>query len=270
MPSEDIGIDGTIIICDDSPLNGTEFRVQIKASKRFNNSEHLKIYKIKRSTLIYWLSGFTPTLLVAYDVSKDEGYYYWTNKLIAENNNPINDTRKEIILTIPKIYKIDSNCWDDIKNDLNELKISIINVFRDQSVLLPYLYELTQIIKRLNYSDTVRKIDGSPLTDDDLRFLWEMEFSCHRQFVITIEEILTNIKEGSPSELYIKNVITVYKEICNSFCVNFDEALYHWTKELQIGVKPKIMKNERHNLMGMMINLINSFLIPYQKKSFKK
>ena len=61
-------------------------------------------------------------------------------------------------------------------------------------------------------------------------------------------------------------VIKGYKLICGTFCVNFDEALYQWTSEFEIGIKPKLMIAERHDTMGIMINLINSFLIPFKKE----
>jgi Domain of unknown function (DUF4365) len=266
-PSEDIGIDGTVVICDESPLNGTEFRVQIKASEKFSrDTEQLTVPKIKRSTFVYWLSGFTPTLLVAYDHINDEGYYYWVNKLVAENSYLQNTESEMINLSIPKLFKINSECWTNIKDDLKDLKISIANMFHDQSILLPYLYDLMQIIKRLNYSNTVKKIDGSPLTPEDIKFIWEVEISCHREFVLIVEEILTHIKEESSTGLYIKRVISGYKKVCEGFCVNFEEALYNWTADFEIGVKPKIMEAERHNTMGMMINLVNSFLIPFKKE----
>jgi len=265
-PSEDIGVDGTIVICDDSSMKGTEFRVQIKASTRFNkNSKQLTVSKVKRSTFIYWLTGFTPTLLVIYDTEKDEGYYFWVNKLINHNENLINSTDKEINLSVPKIHKIDKKCWADIKNDLKELRISISNIIHDQSVLLPYLYDLMQIIQRLNYSETVKKIDGSEPSKDDLRFLWELEIICHKEFVLLIEDILTLVKEETSTSLYIKNIISGYKEICKSFCINFIDAVYNWTPDFEIGIIPKVMTEERHRTMGIMINLVNNFLVPYKR-----
>lgn len=265
IPSEDIGVDGTVVICDNSPMKGTEFRVQIKSSTKFKNSKQLTISKVKRSTFIYWLTGFTPTLLVIYDTNKNEGYYFWANKLINYNKNLLETTDTEINLSIPKSQKIDVKCWDNIKNDLKELRISISNIIHDQSVLLPYLHDLMEIIQRLNYSETVKKIDGSEPSKDDLLFLWEVEMNCHKQFILLVEEMLTLIKEETSTCLYIKNIIIGYKEICKTFCINFNEAVYHWKPGFEIGVIPKVMAKERHRLMGIIINLVKSFLLPYKK-----
>jgi hypothetical protein len=66
-PLEDVGVDGVVVICSSGPLNGLEFRVQIKSSRKWRTSENFIVLKnVKTSSFRYWVTGFTPTLLVLY------------------------------------------------------------------------------------------------------------------------------------------------------------------------------------------------------------
>jgi hypothetical protein len=65
-PHEDVGIDGVVVICEPGQCNGLEFRVQVKASAQFRRKEgRIVIPDVKHSAMQYWVTGFTPTLLVS-------------------------------------------------------------------------------------------------------------------------------------------------------------------------------------------------------------
>ena len=77
-PTYDVGVDRVVVICEDSDLNGREFRVQVKASRQLNiKNGSVVLTGIKRSTIDYWFMSPLPTLVVAYDTTQHRGYYCW-------------------------------------------------------------------------------------------------------------------------------------------------------------------------------------------------
>ena len=67
-PSEDVGVDALVVICEDGPLNGLEFRVQIKSNETWTIKDGEIIVKgFRRESLLDLIHGFTPALLVSED-----------------------------------------------------------------------------------------------------------------------------------------------------------------------------------------------------------
>src|SRR5437867_3498560 len=79
-PKDDVGVDGVVVICEDGPLNGLEFRVQVKTSDKWTVSgDFISVRNVKRDSALYWITGFTPTLLVLHEVSTGRGAFAWAN-----------------------------------------------------------------------------------------------------------------------------------------------------------------------------------------------
>lgn len=90
-PKRDVGVDGVVVICDKTDLNGREFRVQIKASKTPTIRNSMVIIPgVKRSTVEYWFLSPLPTLLVAYDATQNHGFFCY---LIALYSGMCNSLR---------------------------------------------------------------------------------------------------------------------------------------------------------------------------------
>ena len=59
-PLDDVGADGVVVICEDGPLNGTEFRIQVKSSKQWPIRDGMCCIRgVRRDAVMYWLTGFT-------------------------------------------------------------------------------------------------------------------------------------------------------------------------------------------------------------------
>lgn len=93
-PKRDVGVDFVVVICEAGPLNGHEFRVQVKTSKQFNAANNaVVITGVKRSTIDYWFTSPVPTMVVAYDHGQRRGYYRWHSDLFHELSKLQSDTR---------------------------------------------------------------------------------------------------------------------------------------------------------------------------------
>jgi len=120
-PHEDVGIDGVVVISEDSPSNGLEFRVQIKSSFNWATSEDAVSLRVKKNSLIYWLTGFTPTLLILYDARNHAGYCSWVNQLIFDDISTLERNTKTVTLQIPIFQRIDTTTWSRISLQLAAL-----------------------------------------------------------------------------------------------------------------------------------------------------
>jgi Domain of unknown function (DUF4365) len=122
-PSADVGVDGLVVILDKGELNGIEFRVQIKSSSAFTQTQDYIIIKgIKKTTLFYWLHNPTPTLLVAYDTNNKIGHCYWIGDIFFEQLRNQSIDKKIFSFKLPKKIPVDKNCWDLIKTYLTEYR----------------------------------------------------------------------------------------------------------------------------------------------------
>jgi hypothetical protein len=118
-PTEDVGIDGNIVICENNDLNGLEFKVQIKSSGAFYPNHHYIILNgISRTAFHFWLAGFIPTLLVVYHAHDNRGYFYWVNKYVSNNTAILESGAQTITLKIPMKHIVCPGNWDVIRNDL--------------------------------------------------------------------------------------------------------------------------------------------------------
>ena len=74
-PSEDIGIDGVVVIAEPGELNGAEFRVQVKSSRKWPVQEDRLLLRARRASVQQWIAGLSPGMLVLYEEDTDMGFY---------------------------------------------------------------------------------------------------------------------------------------------------------------------------------------------------
>src|ERR1039457_4524191 len=80
FPSTDVGVDMQVVICEDGPLNGLEFRVQVKSANRWAfQNDCIVVPGFSKASFVDLLGGFTPSLLVLYQASSKSGWCFWLN-----------------------------------------------------------------------------------------------------------------------------------------------------------------------------------------------
>jgi Domain of unknown function (DUF4365) len=118
-PMEDIGIDGLVVICAPGNFNGLEFRVQIKSSRKWTVKDGSMVLRnIKSASLRYWVTGFTPTLLILYETSTDRGFCAWANQILADKTGLLSGEESEISLHVPMTSPVDEKAWERIGNEV--------------------------------------------------------------------------------------------------------------------------------------------------------
>ena len=150
-PTEDVGIDAYIVICDNTDLNGIEFKVQIKSSGAFyREQQHIILNGITRSAFNFWLAGFIPTLLIVYNATVNEGYFYWINKYVSHNTAVLQGHTQTLTLKIPMQHQVCHHNWDIIRTDLRHY----ISEFTRTFVLNKHLSTLPQQLS-INWEQVV-------------------------------------------------------------------------------------------------------------------
>lgn len=163
-PWPDVGVDRTVVVLDDSALNGHEFRVQVKAFglvKR-NAEGAVLIPGVKRSTLDYWFLSATPTLVVAVDLSSGEGFYLWHQDIPRDAlTKAFVGEVQSLTLTIPPHNRLDASGWTQIGNDLLDHHRSLVRSLRSAegaSRIEPVIHELAEAAKQLTNNDRQRLV----------------------------------------------------------------------------------------------------------------
>lgn len=241
-------------------MNGFEFRVQVKSTFSFVISkEKILTSRIKKSTFLYWITGFTPTLLVLYEEKNNSGYYYWINDLVRENPELINTPYSTLHLKIPMPNKIDNNCWEMIRNDLILHKEQIKKIFQYSSeykLLVPILHDFHLCIDGLAKSHGFEP--KREMNSEHANMLTSLtQVISHKEFILTLEKYSKLFKLGSHAEKILLCYIEGYKEICRSFIQDFDLLLK--TKEIiATYINKEIMDIERVRLMERITNILVS------------
>lgn len=259
LPTEDIGIDGNIVICEKGELNGTEFRVQIKSSSKFTRRDNQCVMSgIKKSSFLYWITGFTPTLIVLYEDKTNKGYFYWINELACRQQELLYSTSKTITLHIPMCLEINNDGWQRIRKDLKYHRNLVSDIFRkagDFKILMPILNEIHHSLRGLISTQTAIPKDGK-WTQEQENLIHLLEVVSHRDFVVAMEKFYKFLEPESEGENYIKRVVGGYKEICKSFVQNFYDILIDLNENTALWLNPALMRMERHKLMGLMVSIL--------------
>src|SRR5688500_9837332 len=110
-PTEDVGVDSLVVICEDNILNGLEFRVQIKSTTTWRTRDGNILLSFSRHSLIDLIKGFTPALLVTYESSSKRAYCFWLNQLVGRDLSLLSPKRRSVTLFIPMTRPVTPDLW---------------------------------------------------------------------------------------------------------------------------------------------------------------
>jgi len=236
-PHEDIGVDGVVVICEDSPSNGLEFRVQIKSSTKWKFSEEEILLRVKRSNLNYWLTGFNPTLIALYDTTNKIGWCSWINQIVFDDISILEGNSKTITLRIPTSQKLNDSTWDKLSRQLYSLNKSIAKRVVVSHMALPVLEATHSLMQSLclidlcafnwpeDLKDFSNKLDTNDLNaridNGKIRDLVDAETTAHKEIVQTLLELDRKLNEAHIPSTGVKCAAQKYSDICAEFIDNF-------------------------------------------------
>ena len=226
-PHEDVGVDGVVVICDDSPSNGLEFRVQIKSSELWRVQDEHVVVRVKRESLVYWLSGFGPTLLVLYEAASNTGWCTWINQVIAEDLSILKGEAKMVSLRVPVAHRLDASIWEPLSCQLHSLNLRIAKRIMVAGAALPVLEATRRLTQSLHLIDLCTNgwqedSDDVPQTD-----LVLAEITAHKEIVAALLKLDGDLKDSGVPIIGIKDLAQRYSDDCTKCIVNFPEFVRH-------------------------------------------
>lgn len=225
-PTRDVGVDGVVVICEAGPLNGREFRVQIKTSKHFRvRGDAVVIRGVKRSTIDYWFVSPLPTMIVAYDVRLQRGYYRWHSDLFGELARLQSDTaRRSVSFTIPIQNVLVLEAWNDIRESLlwhdRNLRMALHDA-RDSRLVSPTLHSLAAAARQLTSIDH-QPIPEAERTSQQEGLLALLEMMHHRDVLTVVARLLGELLPGSEGSMRLSHWMDEYRSGVMSVFPRFD------------------------------------------------
>jgi hypothetical protein len=242
LPTKDIGVDYLVVICDDGPLNGLEFRVQVKSAQRWASQDTFLIVKgFRTSNLLDLLRGFTPALLVLYESSTCTGYCYWLNQLLASDTNLLSSARKTVTLRVPRTRPISANLWQQIGTELRGVMSALGRRVALSQISIPILEASHQLMQSLYLIDLCAHGQGTRPDEEELLVA---EVTAHKEIVTTLRTLDAHLAEIGGSIAGIKDVADRYLRTCETFCRNF-QAFVDTTGQLELQVAPSELEKHR-------------------------
>ena len=261
-PKMDVGVDGVVVIYDSSDLNGREFRIQVKASKRPKiRDSNIVVSGVKHSTVEYWFLSPLPTLVVAYDATEKLGYYRWHVDIFDEARESLKKrNEKTMSICVPTSNPLNGGAWETIKEDLHwhyrNLSESL-HAARNAKSLLPTLHDLAAAVRQLNSIDhQAIPIDRRTTEQEGIPAILEM--MQHRLVVASLSQLLSELDQDSEGTRALGAWIGSYSSKVNSVFPNFDE-LESWEQvppEFDIVFDKNLIHRTRYKLMELILEMI--------------
>ena len=258
-PTEDIGIDGTVVICEKGKLNGYEFRVQIKSCKGFTiQNDYLLFSGIKRSSLVYWLAGLTPTLFVGYEASSKSGFFYWINKLAGEQTSLFHNRTETVTLKVPRKHIMNGEGWAIIKKDIalfTELLQIAIKKGQQANLLLPTLHEIHKCLNSLFMVHSLKPNDFE-FTEKQIFAVCQIEISIHKRFVTALKTFFDKVKPSEELEAFLAEMYKGYIGVVSLSILNFQELFSGTDNTAKYAFEPQQHRTEREVLITTITEIL--------------
>lgn len=273
-PREDIGIDGVVVICEDSPSNGLEFHVQIKSSEEWKVHNESILLRVKKHNLNYWLAGFNPTLVVLYDTSRNIGWYSWVNQLIAEDISALKGESKTVLLSIPINRKLDASIWNIISRQLHALHQRIAKRIIVTNMALPVMETTRWLMQSLRLIDICAHNWPEDLKDfnkkmnindlncrndlDECNELVDTEITAHKEIAQALFELDRKLNEAGIPNTGAKDAAQKYCDVCARFIKDFHKYIEHSGSGFQTQVDVKAMFGYRNQAVREVTQIVSN------------
>ncbi len=214
-PLDDFGLDGIIAVGDRAHVSHYEFGVQVKSSTDFRKTRGAVVVpQIPRETIVYWLSKFFPTLLVAYDTKNKIGYFDWIPNLV--DRDQFNSKNAYFYLHISQERVVSPSCWSMIKSELSEYHHEFSTALRAKTEILPLATEFATLLRNLCASNMADK----DVEDQHMSWLLIQAWT-HMEVIRQLDELLPNVVSGSVAERNLKSFRDAYFRACDTVFHDF-------------------------------------------------
>lgn len=233
-----------------------EFGVQIKSSQKFNRVKSCVVVpRITFDMLQYWLRKFIPTLLVAYDSRRSEGYCQWIHNLITYED--IQEDRNEYYLHVELDRKITQSSWDGLRKELEEFESIFRSAIQAKIEILPVCRQLSTALSILCNNELVDLSTRDGVVRRVSTLAWTY-ISAAKE----VDNLLENLVPDSNARKTLAIFRDSYFSKCREIILDFDKQVDSWGKDVGwIAMKkPEECKKARLQLNAMISDYLFGLL----------
>lgn len=243
LPTYDVGVDMLVVICEEGPLNGLEFRAQVKSTSTFQvRDDCIVLNGFRRTALTDLLHGFIPALLVLYESTSKKGYCYWANQLLANNMGLLSPPNKTVTLLVPMTRPIEQSLWSQLGNQVSGIMAAVGNRIAHSELSIPLLETTHALMQSLHLIDLCAHDEGGSLSVDELL---TAEATAHKEIVTTLRSLDDRLSEICNPIIGVRQTAEKYSEACGNFIKNFDRFVHHSDSGSELQVAPELMFSHR-------------------------
>jgi hypothetical protein len=194
-PTEDVGVDVLVVICEDNALNGLEFRVQIKSTSTWRIRDQHILLPFARHSLIDLIQGFTPALLVTYESSTKRGFCFWMNQIVGKDFSLLNPRRKSVTLSIPMTRPVAGDLWPRLGQEVRGLSAAVgrrVALAGRSFRILTFVHAMSEALRNFDFVAHHWAASGEN-SDEQAAVLHALEVSSHRDVVRAIGELRASL-----------------------------------------------------------------------------
>lgn len=256
-PSEDIGVDGVVVITEKGDLNGAEFKVQVKASKMFKRrGETLIVRNIKLGTLEYWIEDLSPVLLALFEEESKGGFFCWVLDLFDSTTleQLYTKRQKTITLRVPISLTFNSTAWDSVRRRLRLVNRTITLLTMTSEIihaLMPNLYVLTLAVENLVLSQA-----AGDIMPDNRSQIATHEVPAHKAIIEALSHLAEEMKPASQSKAFFLEELSQYRSLVERIWFPFEEYVRGQVDSEDLQVNAKLRKGELWNLIFRVLAII--------------
>ena len=255
-PLDDVGLDGTVVICEEGPLDGLEFRVQVKGSHRWRRKAGRISLRVKRQTLLYWITGFTPTLLIFRETGSDSAEWGWVNQIVGTQPHVLTSKERDVTLTVHPSWQFTTEAWEAIGRGLYALTRHIgarIVAAGKALPLLRAIHELLAAARAIDFVASAKKAGGDPVTNEDRLELAKLEITAHRDVIRAIRRLDADLRENDILLDGLEQFASGYLFDCTQFTTDFENFVNAPTAPQIVRFSPSALALARPRLIRTII-----------------
>ncbi|MBI2920100.1 MAG: DUF4365 domain-containing protein [Planctomycetes bacterium] len=259
-PTEDVGVDALVVICEDNALNGLEFRVQIKSTSTWRIRDQHILLSFARHSLIDLIQGFTPALLVTYESSTRRGFCFWMNQIVGKDLSLLNPRRKSVTLSIPMTRPVAGELWPRLGQEVRGLSAAVgrrVALAGRSFPILAFVHAMSEALR--NFDFVAHHWSASDETSDEqAAVLHALEVSSHRDVVRAIVELSASLPPGFNPIVGLDDFAEGWIQTCESFVPGFRDLVNNHDPDLSDKVLSVRVDHDR--MAAKRIGLIRSIL----------
>lgn len=259
-PRKDLGKDGLIVIRDESELHNLEFSVQIKTTQkpRLGNGE-LRFSNVSRSSVLYWMAGAYPTLIVAVNLSKESAWFAWHYELFRSVEDVQKAKGGSMTISVPTANELNSTGWNNIRSEIKRCYNRLYNSMSNGDSFVWIVASTSMICKAarnlLAISESL--VPGKNFTEDE-GFKILLEQQQHRNVLSMASKLLNGL--NSETKLYreLLEWMSLYEATVRQAFPRLGPIAKKVDNDpgSEVAFKPDALSSSRRHLIFMVFDLV--------------